>query len=238
MKNHRQALLLLALLIPSAGFSRAALAQSSEGLEPPPPPVDDSEDQAPPPPPQAAQPPQTPPTEASFDQQLAPYGHWVTTPDYGRVWVPDAESSQPDWQPYTQGHWVYTSYGWSFVPDQPWGWVVFHYGRWGWAPALGWYWVPGFVWAPAWVSWRYSNGHIAWAPFAPRGYRYGRNWPGWVAVPRASFTRPIVTVRVPRAHVGAIVRTARPAPSIRSVPERGRTYGPPHVVHRREERRR
>jgi len=237
MRNRNHLLSLLAVLsvgVSTAGFPRAARAQTPEEEAPPPPPVDDSDEQ--PPPPQAAQPPQRPPDEATFDQQLAPYGHWVVTPEYGRVWVPAVESSRPDWQPYTDGHWAYTSYGWSFVPDAPWGWTVFHYGRWGWSTGLGWYWVPGYVWAPAWVSWRYSNGHVAWAPFAPRGYRYARGWPGWVAVPREHFTRPITRVIVPRAHVGLIVRNARPATTIRTAPEHGRAYGPPRVVaHRRAE---
>jgi uncharacterized protein DUF6600 len=235
MSNRKSALLLaVALAVPAVAFSsRAAFAQPVEA-PPPPPPTDEADDEAPPP--EAAQPPPQPPSQATFDQQLSPYGRWVDTPEYGRVWVPNAASARGDWQPYTDGHWAYTSYGWSFVPDVPWGWTVFHYGRWGWGPTLGWYWVPGFVWAPAWVSWRYSNGHVAWAPYAPPGYRYGSRWPGWVAVPRAHFTHPLVREVVPRAHAGPIVRGARPAESIRTVPERGHSYGPPRAAVRPAQR--
>jgi uncharacterized membrane protein YgcG len=226
-------LLLAALLavIPAAAlFSGAAHAQAQpQPVEaPPPPPPEDEADEQPPPP--EAQPPQRAPDQGTFDQQLSPYGRWVDTPEYGRVWVPNAASARADWQPYTDGHWVYTTYGWSFVPDVPWGWAVFHYGRWGWGPALGWYWVPGYVWAPAWVTWRYSHGHVAWAPYGPPGFRYGRRWPGWVAVPREHFTHPISREAIPWAHSGAIVRGARPAESIRTAPEHGHFYGPPRAA--------
>ncbi|HEX4138962.1 MAG TPA: DUF6600 domain-containing protein, partial [Candidatus Methylacidiphilales bacterium] len=28
-------------------------------------------------------------------------------------------------------------------------------------------WVPGYTWAPAWVSWRYGDGYVGWAPLPP-----------------------------------------------------------------------
>ncbi len=31
----------------------------------------------------------------------------------------------------------------------------------------GWVWVPGNVWAPAWVSWRTANSYVGWAPLPP-----------------------------------------------------------------------
>jgi hypothetical protein len=203
----------------------SAAPQQGPDTEPPPPPPDE-EPQADEEPPPEALPPQNPPDLSTFETQLAPYGRWVDTPEYGRVWVPNA-TQRADWQPYTDGHWVYTAWGWSFVSDVPWGWAPFHYGRWGWAPTLGWFWVAGTVWAPAWVSWRHTDGHVAWSPFAPSGYRYGRRWPGWVAVPSAHFTHPIQREVIPRAHAVPIVRNARPAPSIQHAPERGHIYGPP-----------
>ena len=191
---------------------------------PPLPTQDEAYDEGPPPP--EALPPPQPPTEATFEQELSPYGRWVSSPEYGRVWQPNA-TQNPDWQPYTDGRWVYTEWGWSFVPEVPWS-APFHYGRWGWASNMGWYWVPGSVWAPAWVSWRYTNGHVAWSPYAPVGYRYPQRWPGWVAMPANHFTHPIRREALPRAHAVNIIRGARVAPSIeRHAPERGRAYGPP-----------
>jgi hypothetical protein len=137
----------------------------------------------------------------------------VDTPEYGLVWVPAGVGA--DWQPYSDGQWVDTSWGWSFVSPVPWGWAAFHYGRWGFGLGLGWFWVPGFVWSPAWVSWRYYPGYVCWSPFAPSGFAYGRHWHGWVVVPARHFTRPIFAARVPWNHAGPIVRAASP---IRSVP--------------------
>jgi hypothetical protein len=203
------------LLSAAALLSSPARAQTYEGeAVPPPPPEDDAQ-----PPPPDAVPPAQPPDENTFEQNLSPYGRWIDTPEYGRVWVP--YDTSPDWQPYTDGRWVDTQWGWSFASTVPWGWAVFHYGRWGFAPALGWFWVPGFVWAPAWVSWRYYPGYVCWSPFAPAGFVFGRHWPGWVAVPGIHFTHPIVRFRVPPAHVAPIVRAARPVAAIASAARAG-----------------
>src|SRR5436189_4063176 len=87
----------------------------------------------------------------TFYDELSPYGHWVDYPNYGYVWVPDAES---DFRPYsTRGHWAYTdNYEWMWVSDYDWGWAPFHYGRWDYDSYIGWYWVPGYEWSPAWVA--------------------------------------------------------------------------------------
>src|SRR3954468_12137804 len=63
-------------------------------LAPPPPPPDDEEDipspalSAVPVPAAAAGPPARAPSIATFEHDLAPYGRWVDTPEYGRVWIP------------------------------------------------------------------------------------------------------------------------------------------------------
>jgi hypothetical protein len=56
-----------------------------------------------------------------------------------------------------------------WVSDEPFGWATYHYGRWGHDKDLGWFWVPDKHWAPAWVYWRRSRGHVAWAPLPPSG---------------------------------------------------------------------
>jgi hypothetical protein len=209
---------LLAAALALSLVSRAALAQDDD-YPPPPPPPDDAE--AATAPPADAAPPAQAPTQEAFEQRLSPYGRWVDTPEYGRVWMPAGVG--PDWQPYADGRWVDTAYGWTFVATVPWGPWVFHYGRWGWRGGFGWYWVPGFVWGPAWVHWRWVNGWACWTPRAPRGFVFGRTWPGWVVVPHAHFTAPIHRWAVPLASRSEIVRSARPLGAFPSA--HGRAYG-------------
>jgi hypothetical protein len=105
-----------------------------------------------------------------FYGTLAPYGEWVYVDGYGRVWRPSVAVVGPGFRPYGPGgYWVYTDYGWSFESDWSWGWAPFHYGRWYLDGGYGWVWVPGTVWAPAWVSWRYGGGYVGWAPLPPAG---------------------------------------------------------------------
>lgn len=107
-----------------------------------------------------------------FYDSLAPYGTWVSLESYPRVWIP--RGMPPAWRPYTMGHWTYTDLGWTWVSDRPWGWGPFHYGRWLWTREHGWAWIPGTVWAPAWVAWREGDGWIGWAPLPPRvGWQVG-----------------------------------------------------------------
>jgi hypothetical protein len=106
-----------------------------------------------------------------FHQRLSPYGQWGTHSSYGEVWRPRVAAG---WRPYTTGHWVYTDYGWTWAADEPWGWAPFHYGRWYHDASQGWGWVPGNVWAPAWVDWRNGGGYAGWAALPPEaGYTVG-----------------------------------------------------------------
>jgi hypothetical protein len=100
-----------------------------------------------------------------FYEELAPHGTWVWLDGYGRVWYP--HGVPPDWRPYTDGRWVYTDVGWTWISDWEWGWAPFHYGRWLHTPAHGWVWIPGTVWAPAWVVWHHGPGWVGWAPLPP-----------------------------------------------------------------------
>jgi hypothetical protein len=100
-----------------------------------------------------------------FYEELAPYGTWLWVEGYGRVWQP--HGVPPGWRPYTDGRWVFTDAGWTWVSDWEWGWAPFHYGRWLPSPAYGWVWVPGTVWGPAWVVWHHGAGWVGWAPLPP-----------------------------------------------------------------------
>ena len=100
-----------------------------------------------------------------FYDSLSPYGIWVYYSPHGYVWIP--RNLGYGWRPYTRGHWVWTDYGWTWISDFRWGWAPFHYGRWAWDAEFGWFWVPGITWGPAWVTWRWSNLYVGWAPLPP-----------------------------------------------------------------------
>jgi len=113
----------------------------------------------------------------TFYDQLASQGTWINSDKYGYVFQPT--ETDPNWRPYTYGHWVNTEAGMTWVSDDSFGWATDHYGRWANLDGVGWVWVPGYTWAPAWVSWRDSGGDVAdavsddsadevgWAPLPP-----------------------------------------------------------------------
>ena len=100
-----------------------------------------------------------------FYETLAPYGEWIFLPPYGWVWSP--YNVTPEWRPYYYGYWVWTECGWTWVSTEPFGWAVYHYGRWLYQPFYGWVWVPGHIWGPAWVAWRRGDGWLGWAALPP-----------------------------------------------------------------------
>ena len=132
-----------------------------------------------------------------FFDRLARYGTWVRSARYHYVWCPDVES---DWAPYTTGHWIHLAdRGWYFASDDPYAWAVYHYGRWYIDADLGWCWVPGNVWAPAWVTWRRGDDYVGWAPLPPEssGFSIGISISTtdvprgeWVFVPAERFLAP------------------------------------------------
>ncbi len=110
---------------------------------------------------------------------LARFGDYEQTPDFGLVWFP--RDVPPDWAPYRFGRWVDVApWGYTWVDEAPWGFAPFHYGRW--ADIDGrWAWVPGEsvarpIYAPALVAfiggggWGAQFGYdgaIGWAPLGP-----------------------------------------------------------------------
>lgn len=100
-----------------------------------------------------------------FYNNLSPYGEWVSVGDYGDAWHPNEVDNE--WSPYSEGSWAYTEDGWTWVSDEPWADITYHYGRWVDVAGYGWCWVPGYEWAPAWVSWRSSDDYVGWAPLPP-----------------------------------------------------------------------
>jgi hypothetical protein len=131
-----------------------------------------------------------------FYENLSPYGQWFQEPSYGWCWTPYDVST--DWRPYSDGHWEYTDYGWSWASNEPWGWAGYHYGRWFFDDSYGWAWQPGTEWAPAWVAWRYGDDYVGWAPLPPAAAwdeSAGLNFAD------AGMIQPDEWCFVPRAHV-------------------------------------
>ncbi len=166
-----------------------------------------------------------------FYDDLAPYGNWVETPRYGWVWTPVAVADT--WRPYEDGHWVWTDQGWLWVSDEPFGWATYHYGRWYDDPSLGWAWVPGYAWAPSWVSFQEGPDYIGWAPLPPSvslvsGFNGARlslsiGAGSYVFVPDRYFLAPsLATYVVPAPRVLPIYHRSRNVTSYRF--DRGRVF--------------
>jgi hypothetical protein len=107
-----------------------------------------------------------------FREPLAPYGTWTDDPTYGTVWTPNQAAVGNDFSPYvTGGHWALTADDqWTWVSDYSFGDAPFHYGRWVTVAGGRWGWIPGRVYAPAWVTWRTGvsdQAYVGWAPQAP-----------------------------------------------------------------------
>src|SRR5581483_937310 len=102
---------------------------------------------------------------ADFHSPLAALGAWVNIGSHGQCWHPNGVGA--DWRPYCNGSWDYTDDGWYWQSDEAWAPECYHYGSWVDDPSYGWVWIPGTEWAPAWVTWRYSDNYIGWAPCGP-----------------------------------------------------------------------
>src|SRR5690554_58386 len=100
-----------------------------------------------------------------FYSNLAPYGSWIEIDAGLVVWRPTIIHT--GWAPYREGRWIWTVHGWYWDSYEPFGHIVFHYGRWYYDDYYGWIWIPDYEWAPAWVEWRYDDAYIGWAPLPP-----------------------------------------------------------------------
>ncbi|MBS1551638.1 MAG: hypothetical protein JST15_06185 [Bacteroidetes bacterium] len=101
------------------------------------------------------------------------------------------EVSVPVYVPYTNGQWVNSDAGWYFKARTPVEETVSHYGRWVNTPAAGWLWVPGRVWAPAWVDWKQNDTYVSWAPLPPSVYIEN----GVMSVPQIDDSRYVIVER-------------------------------------------
>lgn len=97
---------------------------------------------------------------------------WKPAPELGvSISTPNTDPVPPTtYVPYSNGQWVNTEQGWYFQAPTPYEEVVHHYGRWTNSPEVGWVWVPGRVWSPAWVDWKQDDEYVAWSPLPPGSY--------------------------------------------------------------------
>ncbi|MEX1140356.1 MAG: DUF6600 domain-containing protein [Bacteroidota bacterium] len=116
-----------------------------------------------------------------FYSSLRPYGEWIELESGFYGWRPVRVRS--GWRPYMNGRWAWTDHGWYWMSHEPFGWAVFHYGRWYHDEYYGWIWIPDDVWGPAWVEWRSNDDYIGWAPLPPYasfsisiGIRFTTRW--------------------------------------------------------------
>jgi hypothetical protein len=115
-----------------------------------------------------------------FEPALDTHGTWVEDPTYGTVWAPNPAEVGADFTPYlSAGHWAYDDSD-VWVSDYAWGWAVFHYGRWVRIVGPRWAWIPGRLYADAWVVWRVGDdatAFVGWAPMQPTwGWHDGVAW--------------------------------------------------------------
>jgi len=157
------------------------------------------------------------PSEVSpYYNELSANGSWVTVPDYGRVWYPSGVYA--GWRPYYDGYWAYGPGGYFWVSSEPWGWAPYHYGSWAYVGTYGWCWVPGHVFAGAWVSWSWGSAYFGWAPlnywgypcYRYGGYRYGYYDPDcWTFVGYGNaYATNVRRYAVPVNRLGDDLRTA------------------------------
>ncbi|HET6348804.1 MAG TPA: DUF6600 domain-containing protein [Candidatus Krumholzibacteria bacterium] len=152
------------------------------------------------------------------------YGQWYQVDPYGWVWRPTVIT---DWQPFTNGHWIWTQYGWMWVDYDPWGWATSHYGYWVTDFRLGWIWIPDYQWSPVQCDWMVYDDYICWAPVPPPGHHFREPWEGeqaWVSVPVRKFKdNNVAEYRVtPKFKAGESERTMyRGAPDVRDIERTG-----------------
>jgi hypothetical protein len=71
-------------------------------------------------------------------------GSWYDVPGEGPVWQPQAADTDPDFDPYGNGAWVYyPATGYIWASGYSWGWTPYRCGSWSFYNGFGWGWAPG-----------------------------------------------------------------------------------------------
>ena len=117
------------------------------------------------------------------------------------IWKPFCATNT--WNPYSEGRWVFSNYGWMWVSDYSWGWAPYNYGRWYFSNFYGWIWMPGNAWACNWVNWRGYGNYVGWYPTCPRlywrdhrnqvctNYTYAHVSANWIFQGQGNFTKKV-----------------------------------------------
>lgn len=99
---------------------------------------------------------------STFFGELSAAGTWRYSYKHDRsIWIPAVPAG---WRPYTVGRWWPHRDNLTWTSYETWGWAPYHYGSWDFSPRLGWFWVPGAVYAPAHVEWVAGPDYVAWCP--------------------------------------------------------------------------
>ncbi len=109
------------------------------------------------------------------------YGEWLWDDLYGYIWRPFVDNGAYPWgwQPYFAGQWASYNGQMFWIPGEPWGWVPYHLGVWQWSKKLGWVWLPGSMFAPAWATWDFYFFYAGWRPWNLYDWMYGHSPYGW-----------------------------------------------------------
>jgi hypothetical protein len=133
--------------------------------------------------PRSASAAKVPPEIRYYADDLDGRGDWVYVNECN-AWCWSPTGVPDDWRPYWDGRWACYPGGMTWISAEPWGYVTSHFGRWGWGAGLGWYWIPGIYYSPAWVAWSTSDDYFGWAPLGfynqPALWGYGP-WRGGYA---------------------------------------------------------
>lgn len=197
----------------------------------------------------------------SFYDELSPVGEWIQiSPDEIKADLKDGEGQgfasnimsdentiyiwrptgvENNWHPYMNGRWIFTNQGWMWASNYSWGWAVYHYGRWWNSPVFGWVWIPGHVWAPAWVRWKVTDGFIGWCPLTPyarwnmnsgitiSNYNYINRNRDWIFIEKGRFAEEISSSnRVKVKENGTYISKASDLLDIKYENSKIKNYGP------------
>ncbi len=137
------------------------------------------------------------------------YGEWGTDDNYGAVWYPSNVAA--DWAPYREGEWVWIApWGWTWVDEESWGFVPYHYGRWIYRHHR-WGWIPGPivdrpVYAPALVAFFgnisvgvevFAGDNVGWVPLGPNDvyippYHHSRHYYNQINITNTTINQTII----------------------------------------------